>query len=82
VRLTRPQRELLESADKWTDNVRHGTQGVGVHGAQHRTIRTLEKLGLVEYIGHGTSIDGDNGDPERAIYAVTEAGRKAAEVKR
>ena len=79
VSLSESQRTLLECAREWTDGT-HDTVGVCIRGAaQHRTIGSLARMGLVEYQSHGRDVTSDGDDPgtELPIYAITPAGRAA-----
>jgi hypothetical protein len=73
VRLTKPQLRFLRSALRWTDD--DEAAGACAEGSTVRVAAKLEALGLVEFVGHGTSIDGPSDAPERPIYAITEVGR-------
>ena len=70
---------MLRSARRWTDNPE--TSGVAPAGAGQATvIRALVRLGFVEYTGEYGSSEED--DKERAIYAITPAGRAALDEAR
>ena len=81
VKLTGPQRDLLENADECTPPspraVRNHFTGTGARGATLRCAMKLQSLGLLEYVGHGRCEDDDNGDREHPVFAITEAGRAA-----
>jgi hypothetical protein len=70
---------MLRSARRWTDNPE--TSGVAPRGAGQATvIRSLVRLGFVEYTGEYGSSEDD--DKERPIYAITPAGRSALAASR
>lgn len=75
LRLTKPQKGLLESAVYWTDEGE--TVGVIVKGAGRRTAEKLSELGLVEYLTHGVDVnaEGDDHRKEWPVYRVTDLGR-------
>ena len=77
--LTDRQQHFLVNAHDCTPPharaVKHGWTGLGAKGPSIGVASRLERLGYVEYVGHGRLEDDDNGDAERPIYAITEDGR-------
>lgn len=73
MKLTHAQHRFLRAALRWTDD--NEASGVGAAGPCLRMAERLQKRGLVEYVGHGTDIDGPGDGREQAIFAITDLGR-------
>jgi len=77
--MTTSERDMLSRAVELVERFGEsdGCRGVFPRGAgQWRTVRSLERKGLLVFHGYGRDIDG-NGGNEVAIFAPTDAGKLA-----
>lgn len=76
MKITKAQRTILHRALKLQKH--HGADGLFPRGGQYRSVRILTQLGLMRFVGHGSSIDGET-EADVPIWEATDKARELLE---